>query len=448
MRQARERCLVRAATVGGVPVDPAPFLSTVILASAALVAIVGGLLVARFVGLDSDQQTSRKLLGDAEDRLTIATKRATLAREDLARWHAEDFLDENDVAEALATGQSDVSELRKLASTRLSDNELRGVVALAVADVASFRGWLSQDPVLDRIRAAGYEWRTFRRASDDMPALACAQLAQPVFENLAGRLAEHDAEQERIEQERRRAEEERRRAEAAEKQARHGSSLLGLAGLGSGFRIADRYARLGQLQQLATSTFKPPDYGQISGLVGRPPNAALIEANRYDDLVAADVRARQRVEDLREELRRLRQQHADVIRPDARLWWAVVILVAYAIAGVAVPLWVMSKGPVNLQAVRWTFWPFAAGMVVLLGYIAVYLFGLTRRRRKWAADAAAASSPRAAAAHGNIAWLDTLTPPPTAGAGSAVQPSAVSGRRSAPAASFAAGPDREAPEKG
>jgi hypothetical protein len=375
-----------------VPVDPAPFLSTVILASAALVAIVGGLLVARFVGLDSDQQTSRKLLADAEDRLTIAIRRAALAREDLTRWDVEDFLDENDVAAALATGQSDVSELRKLASTRLSDDELRGVVALAAADVASFRTWLSQDPVLDRIRAAGYQWRAFRQASDDMPALGYAQLARPVFEDLAGRLAEQDAEQERVEQERRRAEEERRRAEASKQQASHGSGLLGLAGLGSSFRIADHYAGLGQI--MAASAFKPPDCGQISGLTVRPPNAGLIEANRYDDLVAADVRARQRVEDLREELRRLRQQHADVIRPDARLWWAVVILVAYAIAGVAVPLWVMSEGPVSLQAVRWTFWPFAAGMVVLLGYIAVYLFGLTRRRRKWAADAAASISPR------------------------------------------------------
>lgn len=386
---------VRAATVGGVPVDPASFLSTVILASAALVAIVGGLLVARFVGLDSDQQASRKLLVDAEDRLTIAARRAALARQDLIRWHAEDFLDDNDVAAALASGQSDVSELRELASTRLSDDELRGVVALAAADVASFGGWLSQDQVLDRIRAADYEWRDSRQASDDMPALDCPQLARPVFEDLARRLAERDAEQERIEQERRRAEEERRRAEASEKQARYGSGFLGLAGLGSGFRISDHYAGLGQMQQLAASAFKPPDYGQLSGLAIRPPNVALIEANRYDDLVAADVRARQRVEDLREELRRLRQQHADVIRPDARLWWAVVILVAYAIAGVAVPLWVMSEGPVSLHAVRWAFWPFAAGMVVLLGYIAVYLFGLTRRRRKWAADAAAASSPRA-----------------------------------------------------
>jgi hypothetical protein len=385
-------CTVRTATFSGVPVDPAPFLSTVILASAALVAIVGGLLVARFVGLDSDQQTSRKLLADAEDRLTIATRRATLARQDLVRWRAEDFLDDSDVAAALASGQSDVSELRKLGRTRLSDDELRSVVALAASDVASFAGWLSQNHVLDRIRAVDYEWRDFRRASDDMPALDCPQLARPVFEDLARRLAEQDAEQERIEQERRRAAEERRRAAAAEEEARYGSGLLGLAGLGGGFRIADQYAALGQMQRLAASAFKPPDYSQLPDLAIRPQSADLIEANRYDDLVAADVRARQRVEDLEEELRRLRQQHADVIRPDARLWWAVIILVAYAIAGVAVPLWVMSEGPASLHAVRWTFWPFVAGMAALLSYIAVYLFGLTRRRRKWASDAAAASS--------------------------------------------------------
>ena len=60
-----------------------------ILASAALVAIVGGLLVARFVGLDSDQQTSRKLLADASDRRTIARRRAEAARQDLTRCRRE-----------------------------------------------------------------------------------------------------------------------------------------------------------------------------------------------------------------------------------------------------------------------------------------------------------------------------------------------------------------------
>lgn len=101
------------------PVDPAPFLSTVILASAALVAIVGGLLVTRFVGLDSDQQASRKLLADAADRLAIARRRAEAAQQDLLGWRAQDFLDEDDVAAAIADGHTDIRELRKLARTRL-----------------------------------------------------------------------------------------------------------------------------------------------------------------------------------------------------------------------------------------------------------------------------------------------------------------------------------------
>ena len=70
-----------------------------------------------------------------------------------------------------------------------------------------------------------------------------------------------------IVQEHRRAGEERRRAEAAEKQARCGSGLVGLAGLGSGFRISDHYAGLGQMPQLAASAFKLPDYNS-SGPAG------------------------------------------------------------------------------------------------------------------------------------------------------------------------------------
>jgi hypothetical protein len=425
-----------------VPVDPTSFLSTVILASAALVAIVGGLLVARFVGLDSDQQTSRKLLADAEDRLAIATKRGALARQNLIRWRAQVFLDENDVAAALAVGETEIGELRKLASTRLSDDELRSIVGQAGADIASLRGWLSQDQVLDRIRAAEYTWRDFRRESDDMPTLYYPQLARLVFEDLAGRLAEDDAERERIEQE--------RRAEAAKHQARHGGGPSGMDELGSGFRIAEHAAVLIKMHQLADNIRRPLDYSQLpSAMTIRPPNVAQIEASRYDDLIAADLRAHQRVEDLTEELRRLRQQHADVVRPDTRLWWAVVILAAYAIGGVAVPLWVMSEGPVSLRAVRWTFWPFAAGMVLLLGYIAVYLFGLTRRRRQWAGKAATASSLRATATPRKAAaWSDTLASSAAAGASSSVDPD-VTGQAPPPTATVSPSdaPDLAVPDE-
>src|SRR6185312_13223225 len=132
-----------------------------------------------------------------------------------------------------------------------------------------------------------------------------------------------------------------------ERQGAAGSQLLGLA---SGFRVNESlFSGLGLAGQ-AANMFKPPDFShQLPALAIRPPNVTLIEANRYDDLVAIAVRASQRVEDLEEELRRLRQQHADVVKPDARLWWAVAILTAYAIAGVAVPLWVMSYGPTSLS---------------------------------------------------------------------------------------------------
>ena len=350
------------------PVDPAPFLSIVILASAALVAIVGGLLVARFVGLDSDQQTSRKLLADASDRLAIARRRADAARQDLIRWRAQDFLDEEDVAGAIADGQTDIGELRKLARTRLTDDELRSVISQAAEDIAALQGWLSPEAVRERIRDAEYRWQNFSR--DDMPALNYPQLAVHVFQRFAAKLAHDDEEEKRRIEEERRREEERQRAEE-ERQRRAsspGSQMLGLAA--SSFRIAETLGSSFGLAEQTANMINPPDLSYLAkGLAVRPPNVALIDANRHDNLVATAVRASQRVEDLEEELRRLRQQHADVVKPDARLWWAVAILTAYAIAGVAVPLWVMSAGPASLSAVRWTFWPFAAGLAALIAYI-------------------------------------------------------------------------------
>jgi hypothetical protein len=52
--------------------DPTPYLSTMTATSAALVSIIGGLLVARFVGLDSEHQGAQKLVAEAEARLALA----------------------------------------------------------------------------------------------------------------------------------------------------------------------------------------------------------------------------------------------------------------------------------------------------------------------------------------------------------------------------------------
>jgi hypothetical protein len=236
-----------------VPVDPAPFLSTVILASAALVAIVGGLLVARFVGLDSDQQSSRKLLNDASDRLSIARRRAEAARQDLIRWDARDFLGEHDVVDAIADGQTDIGELRKLARTRLTDDELRMVIHQAAADIAVLRGWLSSEEVCERLRDAEYRWRGVSR--DDMPALNYPQLAARVLDRFAAELAHDDAEKRRQEEARR--EDQRRRA----RKERQGAAESQLLGLGGAFRVND--SLLGLAGQTA-NMFKPPDYSYLT----------------------------------------------------------------------------------------------------------------------------------------------------------------------------------------
>jgi hypothetical protein len=106
-----------------------------------------------------------------------------------------------------------------------------------------------------------------------------------------------------------------------------------------------------------------------------------IAARRADDLRANHARAQQQVEDLEAELRRLEQEHAEIVRPDARLWWGIGILVVFTIWGIVVPVWIMSGGPRNLGPVHWVLYPFVACLAALLAYIVVYLAQLTRHKR-------------------------------------------------------------------
>jgi hypothetical protein len=117
-----------------------------------------------------------------------------------------------------------------------------------------------------------------------------------------------------------------------------------------------------------------------------PDGSAATSARRYDNLltahqVAQQQVAQQQVADYEGELRRLQDAHAEIVRPDARLWWGVGIVVVFAVAGVALPLWIMAQGPRDLASVRWLFWVFAVALASLLAYIVVYLIQLTRAKR-------------------------------------------------------------------
>src|ERR1700722_7669241 len=81
------------------------------------------------------------------------------------------------------------------------------------------------------------------------------------------------------------------------------------------------------------------------------------DRQRRDELAATYERAEQRVENYKDELQRLREEHAEIVRPDRRLWIGIVVLIAFAGLGVAWPMYVMSTGPTSLASVRWLIWP-------------------------------------------------------------------------------------------
>jgi hypothetical protein len=312
--------------------DPGIFLSTIILASAGLVAIIGGLLVARFVGLDTDENSNRRVLVDAAARLASARRRAADAHYNLLAWDARTFLNDSDVLGAISQGTSELEALRKLEGCPLTDEELRPFIAEVVEEFSVARRAL-----------AGYvpepddEWDGFRREASGLPEIRWLRVWRSVFYEITEEHAE--------EIERKRAEQ-----EAARRRSRRYNPL--------GFNIPD----LSGLQMTP-----PTDYG-------------VTRARRYDELVAGDERAQQRVEDYEDELRRLREAHLEIVRPDTRLWWGVGILIAFAIVGVAWPAWIMSQGPKDLAAVRWLVYPFGGALAILLAYIVVYLAQLSRRK--------------------------------------------------------------------
>lgn len=330
-----------------VPTDPAPFLSTIILASAALVAIIGGLLVARFVGLDSDQQSSRRVLSDAAARLASARRRAAEARGNLVAWEARSFLSSSRVLNAIGRGYSDLQLLRRLGDCPLSDEELRPFVAEVADEFTQAREVLTA-----RVsRSSDTDWGRFRLMTPDLPKIRWPQIWEGIFDEIVEKISKEAA-----------------REEAAKRRAVAQSNPRSNPAAGL-------FASLPEAA-LQFETWPLPR----AKLLGMAATDTVTRARRYDELVAANERAQQRVEDYEDELRRLRQEHREIVRPHARLWWAVGILTAFTIVGVGVPAWLMSEGPGNLGAVQWLVYPFAGALAALLIYIVVYLAQLTRRR--------------------------------------------------------------------
>jgi hypothetical protein len=304
--------------------------------SATLAAIVGGLLVARFVTIDSDQLTSRKVLADARERLDAARDRRSTAWRAVLDWDADDFFRSSRVAEAIGTGQTEPLALMLVEDWEHSDDDLRPYAEQAAGEYRAAR-----DILPSLVTQLDLDWDDFRRDNLYLPPIRYPRTWEHVYDEIQVELIA--------------AEEERRKGARRAYGFEFDPASLGIS---SGTR-----AMISAIARTEASDFR------------------ATAARRRDGLVTAHQVAQQQVQDYEAELRRLQAAHAEIVRPDARLWWGVGIVAVFAAAGVALPLWVMAQGPKDLASVRWLFWPFAAALAALLAYIIAYLAQLTRRKQ-------------------------------------------------------------------
>ncbi|HET9969803.1 MAG TPA: hypothetical protein VFQ68_16330 [Streptosporangiaceae bacterium] len=148
-------------------IDPAPFLSTIIATSAALVAIIGDLLVARFISLDNDLRTSSKILTAARERLEIARRRSKAAWGDILRWDADRFFGTTEIVEAvLDKGVTSPAELMRIAAWRHQPDELTPFITEVTAEAGRAR-----EAITPRISSDDVFWGDFRRRRRDLPEI-------------------------------------------------------------------------------------------------------------------------------------------------------------------------------------------------------------------------------------------------------------------------------------
>ncbi len=300
--------------------DPGPFLSTVAASSAGLVAIVGGLLVARFVTLDSEQQGAQRVLDDANERLTVAIRRSEDARLALKNWDVSDFF-EKKVLRTIGDGTLDIAELRKIGGyTPLSDEDLGPLITEIHSQFDVARKTLRQlipDP--EQLSDAD-EWEMFRNQSHGLPEINWDEVWEIAY--------------------------------------------------------AER------LEAPRTPSPWRPHIPAVLSLTFRPPEYVALEMQRRDSLRSSLDRARQYVEDVSGEVTRLQQARDAVVRPKG-LRFGLVILGYFALVGVIIPIWMMSRAPQKLSPTMGNviFLLFISAFLALLGYMTLLALRLSRRKQ-------------------------------------------------------------------
>jgi hypothetical protein len=309
--------------------DPSALLSTIAATSAAMVAIVGGLLVARFVTIASEQEGAQRLLDDARDRLSTARRREREARDGLRDWYINDFF-EYKVIGAIGDGKQDIRELKKIGGeTSLTDDELAETVEAIAGEFSVARRALSSLVSADTAAHVNPEWEEFKHSHASLPDTTWDEVWDIAYEGIV---------------------------RPPRPVPRPGPNAIWA---GPGFDVSS----------LIPAISTPPEYVALS----------IQRRNALHDDVA---RAQQRVEDIEEELARLRRTRKAIVRPKG-LGWGLVVLGFFTVVGVIIPIWLMSRAPKRLTAHlgEVAFWLFFAGLLALLGYMTVLALRLSGWRK-------------------------------------------------------------------
>jgi hypothetical protein len=321
--------------------DPAPLLSTITGTSAGLVAIIGGLIIARLVGLDSDEKTNSRGRAAVQVRLDQARQRYAAAAESLDDWDASELLDSREILTAIGEGKTDPQLLRRMSRNDcpLDGDQLLPRIAARAAEFSAAREFFVQHPPTSGDVAQGFDgWDYYRQRITDLPIMRWQQIWKSSYREAARRVAE-----------------EIRAYEEAHPRPRNPLDFI--SDINAGF--AARNVAL-----------KPQDNTGYRS----------IRTRRHDALVADKAAALQRVQDYETELERLQQDHRAIARPDLWLYLGFLVLAALALVGVALPVMKMSEGTSTLTQVRWLAHWFIAALAVLVTYIGAYLWNLTLRR--------------------------------------------------------------------
>lgn len=317
------------------PASPGDFLAAMAGSTAGMVAIVGGLLVSRFVSIDSEQQTAKRLVGDARGRKVVTERRLKDLEHEYISIEADDILDNTDVLDAILQGEREPSEIRRIShsNSKIPPEALPQFIDEVASETQAAATFIG--PQLKNF-VANKSLRTIRRQRDwaqfRVGYIKGVQIKREyvwiyVYNKVYDALVE-DA----------------KRAERDE--------------MGSWSRLTDPVGL-----DFDPSSMEPAWASHVN-------EQARIE-RRYEL-----ERTRQQLEDLRNEEQRYINTYYNVARPDKLLYSGLAVLFYYAFVGLVLPVYFLSTGPDTFTpAIKNLFWWFTSGLAAFVIYM-----GLAARR--------------------------------------------------------------------